>query len=168
MLWSALKAPTEVLSLAKTRRQPTRWFLTDSSVYRAFSLRSGVTDGDSGWKTVTGRRSLQIVARGRQGKNKHWSKASLCFDLNVFLAEYTEGGSLLAVDFRNVLRWAITDPVDGQSSWKKPSTYEEPLERSFEEKNKSLYSAESAVGAATPNPNIKEKQFQEILKELRS
>jgi hypothetical protein len=105
--------------------------------------------------------------RGRQGKNKHWSKASLCFDLNVFLAEYTEGGSLLAVDFRNVLRWAITDPVDGQSSWKKPSTYEEPLERSFEEKNKGRFIRLSRLwGAATPNPNIKEKQFQEILKEL--
>ena len=100
--------------------------------------------------------------RGRQGKYRHWSKASLCFDLDGFLAEYTAGGNLFAVDFRNVLQWAITDPSEGQSKWPKPDTYEEPLPRAFAEQNKGHFVRLSRLwGAATPNPNIKEAQFRE-------
>ena len=107
--------------------------------------------------------------RGRQGKNKHWSKASLCFDLNAFLAEYTTGGSLLAVDFSKVLQWAITDPVGGQSVWGKPATYVEPLLRTFAEENKCRFIRLSRLwAAATPNLNIKEAQFREILRGLFS
>ena len=68
---------------------------------------------------------------GPRGKNRHWSKATLCFDLDRFLSEYSAGRGLMAVDFRNVLEWAITDPVEGQSKWPKPATYEEPLRRAF-------------------------------------
>lgn len=107
------------------------------------------------------RRSL-----GRQGKYRHWSKASLCFDLDRFLAEYLVSGNLLAVDFSNVLQWAITDPAEGQSKWPKPGTYEEPLPRSFADQNKGRFIRLSRLwGAATANPNIKETQFRDILKE---
>jgi len=105
--------------------------------------------------------------RGRQGKYRHWSKASLCFNLDQFLSEYTTGGNLLTVDFRNVLQWAITDPAEGQSKWSKPGNYEEPLPRSFEKQNQGRFIRLSRLwAAATPNPNIKEAQFREILKEL--
>jgi hypothetical protein len=105
--------------------------------------------------------------RGRQGKYRHWSKASLCFDLRQFLAEYEAGGNLLAVDFRNVLQWVITDPTEGQSKWPKPENYEEPLPRAFTSENKGSFVRLSRFwGAATPNPNLKEAQFREILKEL--
>ncbi len=105
--------------------------------------------------------------RGRQGKYRHWSKAALCFDLDGFLTEYTAGGNLLAVDFRNVLRWAITDPSEGQSKWSKPATYEEPLPRAFSAENKGRFIRLSRLwAAAAPNPNIKEAQFRESLKEL--
>jgi hypothetical protein len=94
------------------------------------------------------------------------------------LAEYTIGGNLLAVDFRNVLQWAITDPSDGQSKWSKPLTYEEPVPRSFANQSEGCFSRHLPSqclnvirlsrlwGAAAPNPNIKEAQFREILKEL--
>ena len=105
--------------------------------------------------------------RGRQGKYRHWSKASLCFDLDQFLADYNASRNLLAVDFRNVLQWAITDPSEGQSKWSKPVTYEEPLLRSFDEKNKGRLIRLSRLWEATkPNPNIKEAQFREIVREL--
>ena len=107
--------------------------------------------------------------RGRQGKYRHWSKASLCFDLGRFLAEYSAGGNLLAVDFRDVLQWAITDPTEGQSTWSKPGTYEEPLQRSFADQNKGRFLRLSRLwSAATPNPNIKEAQFRETVKGLFS
>lgn len=105
--------------------------------------------------------------RGQRGKYRHWSKASLCFDLDRFLDEYNTGKNLLAVDFRNVLQWAITDPVDGQSKWSKPATYEEPLLRLFQHQNKGRFVRLSRLWkGATSNPNIKEAQFREILKEL--
>jgi hypothetical protein len=105
--------------------------------------------------------------RGRQGKYRHWSKASLCFDLDSFLAGYEARGNLLTVDFRNVLQWAITDPTDGQSKWSKPKNYEESLPRAFAQEHKGRFIRLSRLwAAATPNPNIKEGQFRENLKEL--
>jgi hypothetical protein len=107
--------------------------------------------------------------RGAQGRHRHWSKASLCFNLDRFLAEYVAGGNLLAVDFNNILQWAITDPVEGQSKWAKPVTYEEPLQRSYAEQNKGRFVRLSRLwGATTPNPNVKETQFREIVKDLFS
>lgn len=105
--------------------------------------------------------------RGPQGKYRHWSMATLCFDLRQFLVEYSAGGSLVAVDFRNVLQWVITNPTEGQSPWRKSETYEEPLQRSFAEPNKGRFVRLSRLWAtATPNPNMREAQFREILKEL--
>jgi len=84
--------------------------------------------------------------RGRPGKYLHWSKASLCFDLLQFLADYNAGGSLLAVDFRNVLKWVIADPVDGQSKWPKPDNYEEPLVKAFAKETADGSSGSAASG----------------------
>ena len=105
--------------------------------------------------------------RGPQGKFRHWSQANLCFDLKNFVTEYIAGGSIAAVDFRNVLQWVITDPTNGQSTWKKPENYEEPVQRSFAEKNQGRFVRLSRLWvAATPNPNMTEANFREILKEL--
>lgn len=103
--------------------------------------------------------------RGRQGKFRHWSKGCLCFDLDQFLNDYAAGDGLLSVDFQNVLRWVITDPADGQSKWKKPETYEEPLLRSFNAVHKGRFIRLSRLWAvATPNPNIKESGFHKPLR----
>jgi Protein of unknown function DUF262 len=105
--------------------------------------------------------------RGRQGKYRHWSKASLCFDLDQFLMDYGAGGGLLAVDFRNVLRWVITDPADGQSKWSKPQNYEEPLSKASEPALAGRFIRLSRLwSAVTPNPNIKEAGFREIVRSL--
>ncbi len=104
---------------------------------------------------------------GPQGKNPHWSKASLCFDLDRFLNEYTTGGNLSAVGFHDnkVLQWVITDPTEGQSKSPKPRTYEEPL--ALAKDNKGRFIRLSRLwSSALPNPNIKEAQFQAILKTL--
>ena len=60
----------------------------------------GYKQEDRGWAQEVQDRRL----RGRQGKYRHWSKASLCFDLDCFIVEYATGGSLLAVDYSKVLR----------------------------------------------------------------
>jgi hypothetical protein len=104
--------------------------------------------------------------RGRQGKYRHWSKACLCFDLDKFLTDYSTGG-LLAVDFRNVLGWVVTDPADGQSKWDKPKNYEEPLLNASEPNLAGRFIRLSRLwNAATPNPNIKEAGFRDIVRTL--
>jgi len=105
--------------------------------------------------------------RGRQGKNRHWSKASLCFDLEQFLRDYAAGRGLLAVDFRNVVRWVITDPAGGQSKFRKPDNYEEVLSKAFDSANACRFIRLSRLwAAAAPNPNIKEAGFRDIVRRL--
>ena len=93
-------------------------------------------------------------ARGRQAKYHHWSKASLCFDLDRFREEYAkQGNSLLAVDFRTVLTWAITDPQSGQSGFPKPDNYEDPLRKAYAPENRRhLVRLSRLWKEAQPNP----------------
>lgn len=101
--------------------------------------------------------------RGRQPKHRHWSKASLCFDLVAFLQEYRASGGLFSIDFRNVLTWAVTDSTGGQSKWPKPDNYAEPLVKSFSAPhNKRLVRLSRLWNEAQPNPNLKEKEFRQI------
>jgi hypothetical protein len=106
--------------------------------------------------------------RGRQAKYRHWSKASLCFDLHAFIEEYNkQSNSLLAIDFRKVLTWAITDPQGGQSSYPKPDNYEDPLLKAYAPENRQrLIRLSRLWKEAQPNPALKEAQFRQILKPL--
>jgi len=88
--------------------------------------------GGDGWGfKLDDRTWMQEVSgnrpRGRASQVSHWSKASLCFDLLEFISDYTLKHNVLAVDYRTILKWVVTDPTDGQSTWKKPSNYEMPL-----------------------------------------
>ena len=104
--------------------------------------------------------------KGRSSKYKHWSKASLCFDLDAFLTEYESGAKNLAnVDFRNVLIWAITDPADGQSKHKKPDNYDEPLVKAHLAENQKRYIRLGRLWTdAQANNALKEANFQAIIK----
>ena len=104
--------------------------------------------------------------RGRQAKHPHWSKASLCFDLQVFKTEYEKQNcNLLAVDFRTVLTWAITDPQNGQSAFPKPENYDDPLPKAYEAANHQRYVRLSRLWKeAQTNPGLKEAQFQKLIK----
>ncbi|HEX5422007.1 MAG TPA: DUF262 domain-containing protein [Candidatus Acidoferrales bacterium] len=106
--------------------------------------------------------------RGRQAKYRHWSKASLCFDLHRFMAEYDNHGcSLLSIDFRTVLTWAITDPQGGQSSFPKPENYESALPKAYLPQNDGrLIRLSRLWREAQPNPALKEAQFRQILRPL--
>lgn len=106
--------------------------------------------------------------RGRQAKYRHWSKASLCFDLHAFIAEYDKHAcSLLAIDFRTVLAWAITDPQSGQSNFPKPDNYESPLPKAYATENRGrLIRLSRLWKEAQPNPALKEAQFRQMLRPL--
>jgi hypothetical protein len=101
--------------------------------------------------------------RGRQPKHRHWSKASLCFDLKGFLKRYQETHELLSIDFREVLIWGITDPTEGQSKWTKPDNYVEPLVKAYAAPHSdSLVRLSRLWQEVQPNPNLKEKEFRQI------
>ena len=106
--------------------------------------------------------------RGRRSKHPHWSKASLCFDLKPFLEEYEKAGSsLLAVDFKKVLIWAVLDPQDGQSSFPKPQNYEHPLPLANAAENRGrLIRLSRLWGSALPNAGLKEAQFREFARRV--
>jgi len=104
--------------------------------------------------------------RGRAPKYKHWSTATLCFDLDAFLREYNDNGqSFLAVDFRKVLVWAVTDPQNGISKFPKPDNYEQPLVTAYSTENKGRYIRLGRLWKeAQPNPGLKESQFKTLIR----
>jgi hypothetical protein len=146
---------------------PAEYHMVLDGQQRVQSLLLGLGGDDWGFK-LEDRDWIEALKnrrpRGRQSKNPHWSKASLCFDLDAFLGEYQRGGNLLSVDFNNVLIWAIVDPSNGQSSYHKPDNYEEPLVNSTLPQNKGRYIRLSRLWReAQPNPGLKEAHFRNIV-----
>ena len=61
--------------------------------------------------------------KAREGKRSshRWSHASLCLDLERFLAQYSKADQNLEdVDFRDLLVWTIVDRTTGQSKKVRP------------------------------------------------
>lgn len=103
--------------------------------------------------------------RGRAPRYRHWSKASLCFDLWAFAADYAEKQNVLAVDYRRILQWVITDPSQGQSSWSKPQNYEEPLPKAVSAPGRYIRLSR-LWNAAGFDGNVKESQFRTKLRPI--
>ncbi len=58
----------------------------------------------------------------------HWSKASICIDLQKFLAELRAKNDIVRkIEAAKVLDWAILDGVSGQSTDSRPANYVFPL-----------------------------------------
>lgn len=108
-----------------------------------------------------------IRPRGRRPTNPHWSKGTLCFDVLEFLECYEPTSDIIGIDYRNVLKWVITDPTGGQSSWRKPLNYREPLPRSYDAENCGRYIRLGRLwNAVQANANVRERQFKEAAKPL--
>jgi hypothetical protein len=101
--------------------------------------------------------------RGRQAKNRHWSKASLCLDLHDFLRQYRANeDKLVSVDFETALVWAVTDS-DGQSKFPKPLNYSNPIELMKPGRHLRLSRIWSAV---IPDASLMERNFKTVLRKL--
>lgn len=60
--------------------------------------------------------------------SSHWSKASLCIDLQRFVAELNaKNGTVRKIEVGKILEWAILDGVSGQSAESRPVNYVYPL-----------------------------------------
>jgi len=119
---------------------------------------------DREWSEETNERR----PRGRHAKYPHWSKASLCLDLQKFIAEYNaHGARLLDVDFTKVLTWAVTDPQGGLSSFEKPENYVRPLRRAYDPENQQgLIRLGRLWKEVPPDSTLMEADFRRILGRL--
>jgi len=106
--------------------------------------------------------------RGRAPKYPHWSKASLCFDLLTFQQQYKGAhDNVLAVDYQQVLWWAVTDPVKGRSTWAKTNNYVEPLICTADAQHHGRFIRLSRLWeAARPDPNLREKNFRQAAEDV--
>lgn len=102
-------------------------------------------------------------ARGRRGL-AHWSVGTLCFDLNAFAQQLKRGVTILEFEYREVLRWVITDPAGGQSKLKPADVYKSPLPRSFDPENRGRFVRFSRLWKLTrPDRSIKESAYKGML-----
>ncbi|MBN8604255.1 MAG: DUF262 domain-containing protein [Planctomycetes bacterium] len=108
-----------------------------------------------------------IRARGRRAANPHWSKGTLCFDVDEFLRAYAVSEDVIGIDYRNVLKWAVTDPSNGRSSWRKPQNYREPLVSAFADGNVRRFLRLARLwNAVIANANLRERQFKEQIRPI--
>lgn len=71
--------------------------------------------------------SLDLHER-RVKPSKHWSKASLCIDLDKFKEELSSKSNVVRkIEAGKILEWAILDSISGQSQDKRPANYVYPL-----------------------------------------
>lgn len=169
--WKVVDRTVDEGGSTVTRRDPPASFhMVLDGQQRVQSLLLALSGDGWGFKLEDRRWAEELQdrrPRGRQGKYKHWSKACLCFDVDRFMEEYRVSGTVLGVDYRNVLQWVVTDPNEGQSPWKKAAGYNEPLLKSFDPANKGRFVRLSRLwAAATVNPNIREAQFRKIAEDL--
>jgi len=150
------------------KNPPAQYHMVLDGQQRLQSLVLALGGDDAGFKLDDRDRAEEIAdrrPRGRQPKYKHWSIASLCFDLDKFLEKYEAAGKLMDVDFREVLVWAITDSINGQSKWSKPDNYKNPLPEAFSSDCQGQFIRLSRLWqSALPNPNLKERDFRETLR----
>jgi len=64
----------------------------------------------------------------RAKPSSHWSKASLCIDLQKFVAELSvKNETVRKIEAGKIVEWAILDTVSGQSAESRPANYVYPL-----------------------------------------
>jgi hypothetical protein len=146
---------------------PSEYHMVLDGQQRVQSLLLALSGDDWGFKLEDRVWSEEIKeqrSRGRQSKYKHWSKASLCFDLDTFAECYFScSENLLDVDFSKVLVWAVVDPQGGQSSYPKPENYAPPLAKADRQRHIRL---SRLWGATKPDASLMEKHFKTSLQIL--
>jgi hypothetical protein len=78
----------------------------------------------------------------------------LCVDLVSFADEFAKHQALSALEFEKVLRWIVRDSKNGQSSWKKPKNYEEPLFKTADHPGRYVRLSRLWAALKTANPSL--------------
>jgi hypothetical protein len=100
----------------------------------------------------------------RVKQSEHWSKGSLCIDLNKFNEEFhAKDKKVRKIEVGKILEWAILDATSGQSAGTRPGGYLAPLLKAKDEPGRfirlSRFWEMVQVG-------LSESEYEEILKPM--
>lgn len=109
--------------------QPATYQMVLDGQQRVQSLIIALGGDQWGFKLLDADWALDLRDR-RVRPSNHWSKASLCIDLQKFVAELRAKKDIVRkIEVGQILEWAILDGVSGQSALPRPGTYVAPLEQ---------------------------------------
>lgn len=115
---------------------------------------------DSDWRVALN----DEKPRSRQN-SKHWSLGCLCLNLTKLLAHYKKSKSVAAIDFTNVLEWAITGGTEAQSERDKKSGASSPLSLASENKGKFIRMSRMWKAAPTVD-NVEPERADELAQKV--
>ena len=108
--------------------QPATYQMVLDGQQRVQSLILAFGGDQWGFKLLDSEWALDLQDR-RVKPSNHWSKASLCIDLQKFSAELRAKHEIVRkVEAGRILEWAILDSTTGQSVEPRPANYVYPLE----------------------------------------
>ncbi|MFO1180479.1 DUF262 domain-containing protein [Ottowia sp.] len=108
--------------------QPATYQMVLDGQQRVQSLILALGGDQWGFQLLDSEWALDLQDR-RVKPSSHWSKASMCIDLQKFTAELKAKNDIVRkIEVGKILDWAILDPVSGQSAEPRPANYVHPLE----------------------------------------
>ena len=107
--------------------QPATYQMVLDGQQRVQSLILALGGDQWGFQLYDAEWALDLQDR-RVRPSNHWSKASLCIDLEKFVAELSaKSDTVRKLEAGKILEWAILDGVSGQSAESRPANYIYPL-----------------------------------------
>ncbi len=111
-----------------TLGQPATYQMVLDGQQRVQSLILALGGDQWGFQLLDSEWALDLQDR-RVRPSNHWSKASLCIDLQKFSAElHAKNDIVRKIEAGKILEWAILDPLTGQSVEPRPANYVYPIE----------------------------------------
>lgn len=108
--------------------QPATYQMVLDGQQRVQSLILALGGDQWGFQLYDAEWALDLQDR-RVRPSSHWSKASLCLDLQKFNAELAAKANIVRkIEAGKILEWAILDMTSGQSTEQRPANYVYPLE----------------------------------------
>lgn len=108
--------------------QPATYQMVLDGQQRVQSLILALGGDQWGFQLLDSEWALDLQDR-RVKPSSHWSKASMCIDLQRFSAELKAKNDIVRkIEAGKILEWAILDSVAGQSVESRPANYVYPLE----------------------------------------
>ena len=110
--------------------QPATYQMVLDGQQRVQSLILALGGDQWGFQLLDSEWALDLQDR-RVKPSSHWSKASMCIDLQKFTTELKAKNDIVRkIEAGKILEWAILDSVSGQSVEPRPANYVYPLETS--------------------------------------
>ncbi|MDB5797126.1 MAG: hypothetical protein JWP36_1028 [Paucimonas sp.] len=108
--------------------QPATYHMVLDGQQRVQSLILALGGDQWGFQLLDSEWALDLQDR-RVKPSNHWSKASMCVDLQKLTAELNAKNNIVRkIEAGKILEWAILDSVSGQSVEPRPANYVHPLE----------------------------------------